>query len=147
MKKVILPLGILLAGSGVGGAAAYGTSMILGKSSPAGSATALEAKETAFVPATTVMAPLVTVDGRLAGYVQFEVQLEVAADKVDFVTARLPLLLHAINMRTYKTPMAAGPDGMLPDLGTFRAIVMAAAPEAFGQQVVKAAALTQAVPA
>lgn len=147
MKKFLLPLGVLLAGSGVGGGAAYATRMFVGAPAAAKETPAPEAKDLAFVPATNVMAPLVTGDGRLAGYVQFEVQLEVAADKVDFVTARLPLLLHAINMRTYKTPMAAGPDGMLPDLSTFRAIVMAAAPEAFGQHVVKTTAITQAVPA
>lgn len=147
MKKFLLPLGVLLAGTGVGGAAAYGTSMVVGAPSAAKAAPAPEAKEMAFVPATDVIAPLVTEEGRLAGYVQFEMQLEVGTDKVDYVTARLPLLLHAINMRTYKTPMAAGPDGLLPDLEAFRAIVMAAAPEAFGANVVKAAAITQAVPA
>ncbi|SEI79375.1 hypothetical protein SAMN05428950_101242 [Sphingomonas sp. OV641] len=147
MKKILLPLAVLIAGAGVGGAAAYGTTLITGGSPVEQGVSVEERGDTAFVPATEVVAPLVTVDGRLAGYVQFEIQLEVAAGKVEFVTARLPLLLHAINMRTYKTPMAAGPDGMLPDLATFRAIVMAAAPEAFGKNVVKAAALTQAVPA
>lgn len=147
MKKILLPLAVLIAGAGVGGAAAYGTTLITDGSPVVHSAPVGEGGDTAFVPATGVLAPLVTADGRLAGYVQFEVQLEVTADQVEFVTARLPLLLHAINMRTYKTPMAAGPDGMLPDLATFRAIVMAAAPEAFGKNVVKAAALTQAMPA
>ena len=147
MKKFLLPLGVLIAGMGVGGAAAYGTSMVVGSSPTAKVAPEPEAGDMSFVPATNVMAPLVTADGRLAGYVQFEVQLEVPADKADFVTARLPLLLHAINMRTYKTPMAAGPDGMLPDLSVFRSVVMAAAPEAFGAHVVKTAAITQAVPA
>lgn len=147
MKKILLPLAVLIAGAGVGGATAYGTTLITDGSPVVHSAPVEEGSDTAFVPATGVLAPLVTADGRLAGYVQFEVQLEVTADQVEFVTARLPLLLHAINMRTYKTPMAAGPDGMLPDLATFRAIVMAAAPEAFGKNVVKAAALTQAVPA
>jgi hypothetical protein len=56
-------------------------------------------------------------------------------------------LLHAINMRTYRTPMAAGPDGMLPDISVFRKIVMDAAPEAFGPKVVRLVAVTQAVPA
>lgn len=147
MKKFLFPIVVLLAGTGVGGAAAYGTSMVVGRPSAAKAVEAPEAKDLAFVPASEVMAPLVTDEGRLAGYVHFDLQLEVPADKVDFVTARLPLLLHAINMRTYKTPMAAGPDGLLPDLETFRAIVMAAAPEAFGPNVVKAAAITQAVPA
>lgn len=147
MKKLLLLLAVLLAGTGVGGGAAYATRLIVGEPAAAKAEPAAETTDLAFVPAANVMAPLVTADGRLAGYVQFEMQLEVPADKVDYVTARLPLLLHAINMRTYKTPMAAGPDGLLPDLKTFRAVVMAAAPEAFGASVVKAAAITQAVPA
>ena len=60
---------------------------------------------------------------------------------------RLPLLLHAINMRTFKTPMAAGKDGLLPSLEQFRKIVEAAAPEAFGAGVVRKVAITQATPA
>ncbi len=68
-------------------------------------------------------------------------------DKADYVTARLPLLLHAINMRTFRTPMASGPDGLLPDLETFRRVVMASAPEAFGPGVLRKVAVTKVNPA
>lgn len=145
MKKILLPLAVLIAGTGVGGGAAYGTSMLLGPPTPATDEPT--PADTAFVPTTKILAPLVMSDGRLSGYVAFEVQLEVAADEAEVVAARMPLLLHAINMRTYRTPMAAGPDGMLPDLGMFRQLVMDAAPEAFGKGVVKRAAITGAVPA
>lgn len=145
MKKLMLPLTVLLAGTGVGGGVAYGTSVLVGDSAPQADAPTPE--DTSFVPTTRILAPLVMSDGRLSGYVAFEVQLEVAADEAEVVAARMPLLLHAINMRTYRTPMAAGPDGMLPDLGMFRKLVMDAAPEAFGKGVVRKAAITGAVPA
>lgn len=145
MKKLLLPLAVLIAGTAVGGGAAYGTGLLIGAPKP--KAAAAEPADTSFVPTAKILAPLVTMDGRLAGYVAFEVQLEVASDQAEFVTARMPLLLHAINMRTYRTPMAAGPDGLLPDLAMFRKVVTDAAPEAFGSGVVRKVAITGAVPA
>jgi hypothetical protein len=76
-----------------------------------------------------------------------DVQLEVDEAKAEFVGQRMPLLLHAINMRTYRTPMAAGPDGMLPDLEGFRKLVDAASNEAFGPKIVRKIAVTGANPA
>jgi len=146
MKKILFLFVILLAGLGLGGGAAYATVMLLGPGTSAAGATHYEV-EPSFVDAGKILAPLVFADGRLSGYVQFQVQLEVPADKAEFVAARLPLLLHAINMRTYRTPMAAGPDGLIPDLETFRKVVMAAAPEAFGAGVLRKVAVTQANPA
>jgi hypothetical protein len=146
MKKILFLLVTLLAGLGLGGGAAYATVMLLGPPASAAKSHADEV-EPSFVDAGKVLAPLVFADGRLSGYVQFQIQLEVPADKAEFVTARMPLLLHAINMRTYRTPMAAGPDGLIPDLETFRKVVMAAAPEAFGAGVLRKVAVTQANPA
>ncbi|MDP5281207.1 hypothetical protein Q9Q95_19940 [Sphingomonas sp. DG1-23] len=147
MKKILFLLVTLLAGLGLGGGAAYATVMLLGPK-PAGAAAASHTEvEPSFVDAGKILAPLVFADGRLSGYVQFQVQLEVPADKAEFVAARMPLLLHAINMRTYRTPMAAGPDGLIPDLETFRKVVMTAAPEAFGAGVLRKVAVTQANPA
>jgi hypothetical protein len=146
MKKILFLLVTLLAGLGLGGGAAYATVMLLGPK-PAAAAAAHDEIAPSFVDAGKVLAPLVFPDGRLSGYVQFQVQLEVPADKAEFVTARMPLLLHAINMRTYRTPMAAGPDGLIPDLETFRKVVMTAAPEAFGAGVLRKVAVTQANPA
>lgn len=145
MKKILLPLAVLIAGTAVGGGAAYGTGLLVGPAEPA-SAKAAPA-DSSFVPTAKILAPLVMPDGRLSGYVAFEVQLEVAADDAEFVTVRLPMLLHAINMRTYRTPMAAGPDGMLPNLAVFRKVVMESSKEAFGAGVVRVAAITQATPA
>ncbi|MCD2324249.1 hypothetical protein LQ953_09515 [Sphingomonas sp. IC-56] len=146
MKKVLFLLGTLLAGLGAGGGAAYATVSIMGPAKP-GAHAAEDTTPPSFVDGGKVLAPLVFADGRLSGYVQFQLQLEVAQDKVDTVSARLPLLLHAINMRTFKTPMAAGVDGQLPDVEAFRKVVMAAAPEAFGAGIVKKVAITAATPA
>ena len=140
MKKILFLAIVLLSGLGLGGAAAFGTLVVLGPR-PAHAATA-------FVQVDKLLAPLVSPDdGRLTGYVQFQFNLEVPKDKSSEVTKRLPLLLHAINMRTFRTPMAAGKDGLLPSLEQFRKIVEAAAPEAFGASVVRKVAITQATPA
>jgi len=145
MKKILFLLGILLAGLGLGGGAAYATVMLMGPQKP--KAAKADDADPAFVDGGKVLAPLVFADGRLSGYSQFAIQLEVPEDKAAFVTARMPLLLHAINMRTYRTPMAAGPDGLIPDLETFRKVVMTAGSEAFGTGVIRKVAVTQANPA
>jgi len=149
MKKILFSVIVLLAGLGLGGGAALGTLMILGPRPAHAETKAAEAQDeaAAFVPVDKLLAPLVTADGRLTGYVQFQFDLEVAEDKTAEVTKKLPLLLHAINMRTFKTPMSAGPDGLLPSLDQFRKVVEAAAPEAFGPGVVRKVAITQATPA
>jgi hypothetical protein len=149
MKKILFLVVTLLLGLGVGGGAAYATMLLVGPKAPhvASAETAEGDAKQSFVPVDKVLAPLVTADGNLSGYVQFQLSLEVPEDKAEFVTARLPLLLHAINMRTYRTPLAAGPDGMLPNIEEFRKVVEAAAPEAFGSRLVKKVAVTQATPA
>jgi hypothetical protein len=147
MKRVLFLLIMLVAGAAVGGGAGYAASRLFAPSGPAAVPAAIEAEaDPHFVPAGHILAPLVGADGSLTGYVQFDVQLQVAEEKSEFVTARLPLLLHAINMRTYRTPMASGPDGMLPDLASFRKVAEAAAVEAFGAGVVRRVTITQATP-
>lgn len=144
MKKILTLLLIATAGVGVGGGAAYATVAIIGSSSAEAKG---EPAETSFVPAGKILAPLVFPDGRLAGYVSFDVHLDVPADRSEWVAVRLPLLLNAINMRTYRTPMTSGPDGMLPNIGTFRDVVLEASTEAFGAGAVQRVAVTEAAPA
>lgn len=140
MKKILVSALVLALGAGVGGGAAYGTRLALGDRAGA------SRQESEFVPTGTILAPLVSADGRLAGYVSFEVQLEVLADQSEQVRKRLPILLNAVNMRTYRTPMASGPDGLIPSLGAFRRLVLEAANETYGKAVVRRAVVTQAVP-
>lgn len=145
MKPALLAPILLTAGLGLGGGTAYGVHRLLPPA--AGAPAKPKAETTSFTPTGKILAPLVLADGRLSGYVSFEVQLETGETDVEFVTARMPMLLNAINMRTFRTPMAAGPDGMLPDLEQFRRVVMVAANEAFGPRMVHRAVITQATPA
>lgn len=147
MKKLLGLFVLLLLGVGLGGGAAYGVSHLLGPPpDPRTLAKQPAQVETAFVPAGTVLVPVVAGDGRLSGYAQFDVQLEVPVDKSVEVTGRLPLLLHAINLRAWRTPMAAGPDHVLPDLRAFAALVTQAAHEALGKEAVVHVAVTGARP-
>ena len=138
MKKILLPLILLLLGLGLGGGAAFGVSQVMGPP-PAPDehgedhAEVEEAVETTFVPAGIILAPVMAQDGYLSGYANFEVELEVAVDKADEVTAKLPLLLHAVNLRAFQTPMAAGAHYMLPDLKIFAKMVEQAAEESLGK--------------
>jgi hypothetical protein len=141
---ILLPL-LLFAGLGVGGGTAFGVHQVLPSKNAAAPARAKT--DTGFVPTGKILAPLVSPDGRLSGYVSFEVQLEAEEADIEFVTARLPLLFDAINMRTYRTPMTSGPQGMLPELRVFRKLVLESADEAFGKHVVRRAVIMQATPA
>ena len=143
IKPPIFACLVILVGIAVGGGAAVGTALIMQRAQAA----SIAAQVPVFVATGPVLAPLVFTDGRLAGYVNIEAQLQVAPDKSAFVNDRLPLLRHAINMRTYRTPMASGPDGMLPDLDGFRQLLTTACTETFGPGVIRIVAITQAAPA
>lgn len=145
MKKLIVPLGILLAGGGVGGGAAFATRQFVGAKT-ATAATTADAEPLVFVPVTKVIAPLVLADGALAGYVVFDTELQVADTAAPDVTAKLPLLLHAINMRTYRAPLGTGPDGMLANIDELKHVVRAACDETFGKATVRRIAITHAEP-
>ena len=143
--SALLPVLLLLGGGAAGAAGGYGALTVLGK--PSAKVEHKQAEPTLFVPAGSILAPIVASDGRLSGYARFEVQLEVTQSGEAEATAKLPLFLHAVNMRTYRSPMASGPDNLLPDLKIFRAVLMEAAAEALGKDVVRNAAVTAAAPA
>lgn len=145
MKRALTLLGIVAGGILTGGGAAVTVAQLR----PAGQAAVAPEEQgpLQFVDAGAVLVPLVFEDGQLAGYVSMEVQLQVDAGDAEAVTARLPLLLHAINLQTYRTPLAAGPDGQLPNLEAFRRVVAIAATEAFGQSKVRRVAITGTRPA
>jgi len=147
IKKIIMPIALLIIGVGTGGGAAYGTTMLLGPPAPKTESAAKE-EPTTLVEVENVVAPLVLPDGqRLAGYVSFQVALQVPEDEAEAIAAKLPLLRHEINMRTYRKPMASGPDGTLPTLEVFRDIVQESADVAFDKGTVSAVAISSAVPA
>lgn len=142
--KIVRILGLLIAGAGVGGGAAYGTSLVLGPPAPTSGKPAPE--PTAFVPAGPLLVPVTFPDGRLSGYVRVSLQIEVAEEEVDALTARVPLLLHAANMRTYLAPLASGPDGLIPDVALLRRVLAEAAAAAWGKAAVKSVAITGVEP-
>jgi hypothetical protein len=59
----------------------------------------------------------------------------------------LPVLLNAINMRTFHTPLASGPDGLLPSVEGFRRVLLEAAVETYGKATIRRVVVTQATPA
>lgn len=134
---------LLVMGLALGAGAGFGVAQLLGP--PPAKAPPPKA-ETVFVSAGTLLAPIVAQDGRLSGYANFEVQLEVAADRQAEITEKLPLLLHAVNLRTWTTPMAAGPDHILPDLRSLAKLIDAAAAESLGKDMVQRVIVTGAKP-
>ncbi|MGN6122512.1 MAG: hypothetical protein ACTHOJ_06105 [Sphingomonas oligoaromativorans] len=141
MKKALLSALILIAGLGTGGAGAFATSLVMADRH------AQAERDTRFVSTGPIIAPLVFADGRLSGYVTFEGQIEVSSEQAEKIRRELPLLLDAVNMRTYRTPMASGPDGLVPGVDAFRRVLLDAAVQTFGRETVRRAIVTQATPA
>lgn len=143
IKRIGIGLGLLAVGLPVGAGGGYAALQLFpelfGRK-------AEETAKGAFVSVQPVLVPLVFKDGRLASYVSVECQLEVPADTVEDVQGRLPLFLNAVNMRTYRRPLAAGPDGQLPDLEGVRAVLLEAAREVYGKGFVRKAAISRASP-
>lgn len=144
MKPALLIPLALIAGLAVGGGAAVGVGRFV-TAAPAAEKPA--PTETEFVATGPILSPLVFPDGRFAGYIAIEAQLEVDQGDVDGVRMRMPLLLHAVNLRTFRTPLASGPDGQIPDIAVYRRILLDAAPKVFGPGTVRRVAITQARPA
>lgn len=142
MKSLLaMTLAGLLAGAG-GGAAVTLLLPAADKPRPP-----VEVGDGTFVSLGAILVPLTLPDGRLTGYMRIEAQLEVAAADSEGVTARLPLIIHAVNVRAYAKPLAAGPDGRLPDAPALRAIVAEEAAKLLGKGVVRSVALTSLAPA
>jgi hypothetical protein len=139
-KAILIPLA-LLAGGAVGGGAALAVELAF----PAGGPTVAAAPTApaTFVPVGSILVPVITGDGHLTAYVTIDCSLEVGADQAEAVADRLPLLIHAVNLRTYRRPLATGPDGRLPDVGAFSAIVADSAKAVFGHGTVRRVAVTR----
>lgn len=150
MNKLLLAPLMLAAGLATGGGAAFGVRAILpgaAEAEPKPKSEADEGDATAFVPVGAVLVPMTYSDGQLTGYVTIECSLEVSAEEKAGIEARLPLLLHAINMRAYRAPLAAGADGRLPDVQLFRRLVLEEARKIYGGGAVRTVAVTKAQPA
>jgi hypothetical protein len=148
MKKILTLIILLVLGIGIGGGASYGVGMYLGPP-PAKDAHAAPKKEhieTAFIPTGPLTLPVVTNEGDLTGYGIFEMQLEVAEESEAEIAGQMPLILNAINLRTYRTPMTAGKQKVLPDLDVLSRIAMDASAQALGKDKVLRAVVTSAKP-
>jgi len=137
---ILIPLGLA---TGAGGGAAMG---FLKPGGPP-AAEALTKLDGRFVTLGALLIPVLLPDGQLTAYVTIEVQLEVDVADEEGATERVPLIIHAVNLRTFQTPLAAGPDGRLPDAGKVRALVAEEAAQVLGKGRVKSVALTRLAPA
>ncbi len=145
IKRIGIAVALLLAGLPVGAAGSYAALRFFPEKFKAHGALDQDV-DTQFVQVDALLVPLVFKDGRLAGYISLQSQLEVPADEASDVTDRLPLFMNAVNMRTYRSPLASGPDGQLPDLSALRAVLLRAAVEVYGKDVVRKVTITHAVP-
>lgn len=144
IKQALGAIALLAVGLGVGSGAGFATTTLLGPAAAKQDPEAPAKPATTFVELDDVVAPLVLPDGeRLAGYVSFQLALEVPEVSAEMVAARLPVLRHEINMRAYRKPMASGPDGTLPTLEIFRKVVSEAADAAFGKGMVTSVAIAR----
>jgi len=144
MRKPLTLLMMLLGGAGLGAGSAFGAGLLM----PAQSEAAAEPRPAdegppAFVPM-ELLVPLVFDDGQLAGYANLKLQLLVEAEQNESVTARLPLLLNAINLQTYRTPLAGAAGGRLPDLNQLRGLIQRSAERTLGHAVVRQVAIVEA---
>ena len=140
MKRFIQLLIVPAAGLALGAAGAFAVHV----AEVAQDSAAL--RTTSFVPAGTILLPLVLPDGRLSGYVNVTTQIEVPLAAQEKVRSDMPLLLDAINMRAYRTPLASGADGQIPRVDAFRKLVFDAAVATFGRNDVRRAVVTQVQP-
>lgn len=139
---IVMALAGLVAGAGGGAAVA----IFLPSGEPQERAP-VEAGDGVFVTLGALLVPLSFPDGNFTGYVRIEAQLEVAVDEEEAVKERLPLIIHAVNIRAYGKPLAAGPDGRLPNAAAFRTIVAEEAAKVLGKGAVRSVALTSLAPA
>jgi hypothetical protein len=147
MKRILLIALTALGGVSAGGGSGLAVLYLKGSTQAHAKPTAINDSELTFEKVDPILAPLVFEDGRLAGYASFTIALEVPLGEVETVRGRLPLLLNAINLRTFKEPLAAGPDGMIPDLEKFKAIVQTSSPQTIGPNIVRRVVIIQATPA
>lgn len=147
MKRSLIIFATIIGGLLVGGGAGWAALMLLNPQSEAVPKLSIGEEQLAFVEVPRMIAPLVDGEGQLMGYNRFVVQLQVPADNAEIMLTKIPLVQDAINMRTFRAPMAAGPDGQRPNLEVFRQTVQQAAEEVYGKKQVRRILVTYAGPA
>ena len=142
-NKILTGLVMLVSGTAIGGATAYGLINFMPQVLPAFEAPAAASE---FMEMPPVMAPLVDKTGKLVGYGAFEIQYEVPKGEAEEMAASIPVLLDAINMRTYRAPLAGGTDSVIPSLGALRKVLLEAGAEVYGKERIRSVAITRASP-
>ncbi len=128
MKKLLSLLLLIAAGLGLGGAGAWGVLRFMPK--PPATAAIPPVR---YVTAPVLAIPVVAKDGRLSGYVQITFQIETDEAHEAVVAADMPRFLDAVNRAAWATPIASGPDGLLPDPRRAGALGLVAAKKAHGK--------------
>lgn len=95
-----------------------------------------------------VTLPVVDKDGDLVRYVAIDASLEVPQGDGDEAKTKLPVVLHQINMVTWKSALSSGPDGELVDTNAVEKIFETAAKQVYGKDLpVNRVLLTSTIPA
>ncbi len=146
MKHLVIIIFALLLGVGSGGSAMYFLGPTVDRAAqPASAAPALREGSVILRPF-KVRTPIVYSDGNLSTYVKFSVQLLVTKDFADKANEMQPMVINEINMRTFRTPLAMGPDGQIPNLQVFRDIALASARKVLGRSNVNKVLITDVEP-
>ena len=142
--------GVVIAGLFVGSVAAAGVQYSVGATVPAALAKERADRPQAmeYVDLGKVTVPVVDSDGDLVRYVTINASLEVPKGAGDATKSKLPVVLHEINMATWKSALSSGPDGELVDTNAVERIFESAAKQVYGKDVpVNRVLLTSTVPA
>jgi hypothetical protein len=139
----------LFAGLLVGCSGAVGVQYVVGAMVPAKLA---EERAKAPVPMEyvevgKVTLPLVDEQGDLVSYVKVEASLEVPEGEGEAAKLKLPVVLHEINMVTWRSALSKGSDGRLVDTKAVEKIFVGAAKQVYGKDLdVKRVLVTSAIP-
>lgn len=146
MKQIIVIILCLLVGLGAGAGGTYAYALNFGLGDKQGPDRPDPKGANKVLPPFKVRAPITFEDGTLATYAVFKVQLVVKEEAAMKAEEEEAMVINAINMRTFKTPLVKGPDGQIPDVEVFRKIVSAAGTEALGKGVVSNILITDVQP-
>lgn len=146
MRQILTIILCLLAGIGIGGGGTYAYALNFGLGGKPATNRTDPAGDNKVLAPFKIRAPITFEDGTLATYAVFKVQLVVKAEAAEKAETNEAMVLNAINMRTYKTPLIKGPDGQLPDVETFRKVISEAGSEALGKGVIANILITDVQP-
>lgn len=99
-----------------------------------------------FVDLSRLTVPMIDPAGKLKGYMNLDLKLEVPASEVEFTKARVPIIRHAINETVSGTSVADPKNPELLDYKRTEKLLMDAVNAALGKQVVQSVQVVAAMP-